>query len=196
MKVKSEIPACPAGGRNPKSEINNLKFNKGYSLIELLVVITLIAILGTLTAESFILGIKAQSKSEILKEVKQNSDYIGQVVESMVRNAIDIEETQCNTNTQTLTVRSADGNYTTFDCSTSVMASVSGEFPQPTIYLTLSNNRVSIGSCNFRVVCPTPPINPKYIFINFSMSQTGSELPKEQQAAYEYQNTISLRNYQ
>ena len=174
--------------------MNNNK--SGYSLIELLVVITLIAILGTLTAEAFILGLRAQSKSEILKEVKQNSEYIGQVIENMVRNSIDIEETQCNSNTQELTIRSSDGYYTTFDCTATVMASISGQFPEPTVYQTLSNNRVSLENCNFRIVCPTPPTNPKYIFFNFSMSQTGSDLPKEKQANYEYQNTISLRNYQ
>ena len=170
----------------------------GYSLIELLVVITLIAILGTLTAEAFILGLRAQSKSEIVKEVKQNADYIGQVIENMVRNSIDIEETQCNNSFQQLTIKSPDGLYTTFDCSSSVMASISGQFPVPTIYLTLSSNRVSIveNSCNFRIVCPTPPINPKYVFFNFKLTQTGSNLPKEKQASIEYQNTVSLRNYQ
>lgn len=172
------------------------KMNLGYSLIELLVVITLISILGTLTAEAFILGIKAQTKSEILKEVKQNSDYIGQVVESMIRNASDVLETQCNSNLEEITIRSAEGYNTTFVCSENEMASISGEFPEPTIYLSLSNNRVQITNCNFRIVCPTPPINPKYVFFNFRMQQLGSDLPIESQAFYDYQNTISLRNYQ
>lgn len=170
--------------------------NKGYSLIELLVVITLISILGTLTTEAFILGIKAQSKSEITKEVKQNADYIGQVIENMVRNSIDIEETQCNNNAQQLTIRSTDGYYTTFDCSNQNMASIAGTLTEPQENLTLSNNRVIVENCNFRVVCPTPPIDPKYIFFNFKLIQTGSNLSKEKQAFYEYQNTISLRNYQ
>ena len=171
--------------------------NSGYSLIELLVVITLIAILGTLTAEAFILGLRAQSKSEILKEVKQNADYIGQVIENMVRNSIDIGVSECNNlNSQKLTIRSSDGRFTTFDCSASVMASISGQFPEPTIYYTLSNNRVQVESCNFRVVCPTPPVNPKYLFINFKLKQSGSNLPVEQQASIEYQNTVSLRQYQ
>ena len=168
----------------------------GYSLIELLVVITLIAILGTLTAEAFILGLRAQSKSEIVKEVKQNADYIGQVVENMIRNSIDIQVTQCNSNTQELTIRSPDGLFTSFDCTSSVMASISGQYPVPTVYLSLSNNRVAVENCNFRVVCPTPPINPKYVFFNFKLTQTGSNLPKEKQASIEYQNTVSLRNYQ
>src|SRR3989344_3330294 len=154
---------------NQESRIKNKK-NLGYSLIELLVVITLIAILGTLTAEAFILGLRAQAKSEILKEVKQNSDYIGQVVENMVRNSIDIEQAQCNSSSKEITIRSSDGNYTTFDCSTSVMASISGQFPDQRS-LALSNNRVAIEdeSCHFIVVCPTPPINPKYIFFNFTL---------------------------
>ena len=184
--------------QNPKSkiQISKIKNSFGYSLIELLVVITLISILGTLTSQAFILGIRAQSKSEILKEVKQNADYIGQVVENMVRNSIDIQEDQCNSNSQTLTIRSGDGEFTTFDCTTNEMASISGQFPEPTVYLKLSNSKVAIQNCNFRIVCPTPPINPKYMFFNFTLTQTNSDLPKEQQASFDYQNTVSLRNYQ
>ncbi|OGG25178.1 hypothetical protein A3E42_01290 [Candidatus Gottesmanbacteria bacterium RIFCSPHIGHO2_12_FULL_40_13] len=174
-----------------------MTLNKGYSLIELLVVITLISVLGTLTAETFLLGIRAQAKSEVMKEVKQNADYVGQVIDNMVRNSIDIEEAQCNSDTgQTLTIQNPDGNYTTFDCTGSVMSSISGIFPVPTVSLNLSSTRVAIEECNFRIICPTPPLNPKYVFLNFKVSQTGSSLPKEQQASIEYQTTVSLRNYQ
>lgn|SRR3989338_2315754 len=182
--------------KNNKQKIIN---KQGYTLIELLVVITLVSILGTLTTEAFLLGIRAQAKSEIAKEVKQNADYVGQVIDHMVRNAvdiIDIEEGQCNNNSQSLTIKNRDGYYTTFDCSDQTMASISGLFPEPTIMQSLSGNRVKVDSCNFRIVCPTPPINPKYIFLNFIMSQTGSDLPKEQQASLEYQTTVSLRQYQ
>lgn len=171
--------------------------NKGYSFIELLVVITMIAILGTITTEAFILGIRAQAKSETLKEVKQNADYMGQVIEQMIRNSAEIEESQCNINNQQLTLESLDGTLTTFDCSEQFMASNSGEFPEPTIGAKISSNRVKVETCNFRVICPTPPTSPKYVYLNFTVAQAGSdELPIEKKAWIEYQNTVSLRRYE
>ena len=182
---------------NPSADGQILKVKKGgYSLVELLVVITLISVLGTLTAEAFLLGIRAQAKSEVLKEVKQNADYVGTVVNQMIKNAVNVEESFCNSNSESLTIHNWDGYYTTFDCTNQVMASISGLFPEPTVMQNLSGNRVKIDSCNFRIVCPTPPVNPKYVYINFSVSQAGSDLPIEQQAHLEYQSTVSLRQYQ
>ena len=172
--------------------------NSGYSFIELLVVITLMSILGTITTEAFILGIKAQGKGEIMKDVKQNADYAGQVIDSMVRNSVYIDESLCNINNTSLTITNRDGYQTTFECTGDVLASVSGEILQPTIQpLIGSRVKVESNSCVFSVICPTPPLSPKYVFVNFTLSQSGtSALPAEKQSSLEYQNTISLRNYE
>ncbi|KKS96697.1 MAG: hypothetical protein UV73_C0009G0048 [Candidatus Gottesmanbacteria bacterium GW2011_GWA2_43_14] len=174
-----------------------IKKNGGYSFIEMLVVITLIAILGTITSEAFILGLKAQGKSEILKEVKQNADYAGQVMDSMIRNAENVDESLCNANSESLTILNRDGLTTTFDCSNEKLSSVSGEFPVPTVSQALVSTRVKIEACNFRVICPTPPLAPKYVLYNFTISQAGGgDQAVEKQAFLEYQTTVSLRNYE
>src|SRR3989344_5749758 len=94
-----------------------LEAKRGFSLIELLVVISLIGIIGTIITQVFILGIRSQAKSEIIKEVKQNGDYATSVIESMIRNSLDIQASECNENTNLLTILNPDGYTTTFDCS-------------------------------------------------------------------------------
>lgn len=170
--------------------------NSGFTLVELLVVITLVGLIGAIISQSFILGIRSQSKSEIVKEVKQNGDYALSVIDEMVRNATDIT-LFCNTSTDQLSIVNQDGGTTTFDCSSDKeIASISGAAPTP---FPITNDRVIVTNCNFRIVCPTPPLSPKYVFISFTVKQAAvpnqpTPLP-ENRASIEYQTTISLRNY-
>lgn len=180
-----------------KPNTYNLYLTFGFTLVELLVVVTLVAIIGLITTQIFIIGFTARSKTEILKEVKQTGDYSLSVIESMTRNAVDIAGALCNTNSDSLTIVNPDGLSTTFDCSGTQIASISGlPDPTPTVSLSLTSSNVKVTSCNFRIVCPTPPLSPKYVFVNFTVSQTGSSLPPERRASVDYQTTISLRTYQ
>jgi len=170
-----------------------LDAKKGYSLLELLIVIALVGTIGVITSQVFIIGLRSQAKSEILKEVKQNGDYALQVMDTIIRNAVNIDEASCNANTQDITITTSDGASVTFDCTTPRIASVSGD---PSITLYLTSSKVSVSSCNIRVVCPTPPTSPKYVFFNYTISQVGTQLAKEQQASVEFQSTVSLRKYE
>lgn len=177
----------------------------GFTLVELLVVVTLVGIIGVMTTQVFILGFRSQGKSEIGKEVKQNGDYALSLVEAMIRNAADISQNQCNINSNKLTIVNPDGYSTIFDCSSGTnIASVSAvpittPIPTPT-GLPLTSTKVKVENCNFRVVCPTPPLSPKYVFVNFTVKQADildqpTPLP-ENTASLEYQSTISLGKYQ
>lgn len=186
----------------PSTINHQLSTKYGFSLIELLVVITLIGIIGVITTQVFILGFRSQGKSEITKEVKQNGDYTLSVIESMVRNAVNIQA-GCNQSVAQLPITNPDGYTTTFFCSEGdKIASISSGFPDPTpsVSQALTNNKVAVYNCSvaFRIVCPTPPINPKYVFVNFTVSQAGVGLTPTPGSfsSIDYQTTISLRNYQ
>ena len=142
--------------------------NAGFTFIELLITVTLLGIVGTLVTQVFILGFRAQNKSEIMKEVKQNGDYALSVMESMIRSAEDISA-DCNTSTNQLTVLNPDGLTTTFICTNN--SSIASQSAWLTSSLT--SNKVIASNCSsaFRIVCHTPPLNPKYVFINFTLKQ-------------------------
>lgn len=171
--------------------------NKGLTFIELLVVVTLMGVIGAIVTQIFVLGLRSQVKTEIFKEVKQNGDYVVSVIEGMVRNAANISQIQCNENSDKLTIIGQDGLSTTFDCSEGTFASISGELEAvPTVSYSITSSKVTAQDCNFRVVCPTPPLSPKYVFVSFNISQSGEGLKPESRASFEYQTTISLRTYQ
>ncbi len=172
----------------------------GFSLIELLIVMTLIGIIGVIISQVFIMGFKIQAKSEIVKEIKQNGDFALSVMENMVRNSADINSGQCNISSNILTIINQDGYSTSFDCSEGAkiasISSYSGLYP--TIVTPLTNNKVFISNCSFVIVCPTPPINPKYVFMSYTVNQSGADVTPTPGAysSLEYQSTVSLRNYQ
>lgn len=178
---------------------------KGFTLVELLVIVALVGIIGAATTQVFIIGFKSQGKGEIVKEVKQNGDYAISVIERMVRNAVDFGSQACNENLTSLSIINPDGYTTIFDCSLTNknIASVS-VLPTTTPGATptgipLISNKVAISSCNFRVVCPTPPLSPKYVFVDFVVTQgtvPGQPTPlPENTASIEYSGTFPLGNY-
>ena len=181
--------------------------NKGFSLIELLVVVALMGIIGTITTQVFFVGFKSQAKGEIVKEDKQNGDYALSVIDRMVRNAADFSTGQiCNQNTTNISIVNPDGYTTIFDCDLVTnynIASVSAlpiTTPGPTpTGIPLTSSKVAISSCSFRVVCPTPPLSPKYVFVNFTVRQgaiSGQPTPlPENSASQEYSGTFSLGRY-
>lgn len=184
-----------------------LSERSGFTLIELLVIVALVGIIGALTTQVFIIGFKSQGKGEIVKEVKQNGDYAISVIESMVRSAADFSTDQmCNNDSQTLKIVNPDGYTTIFKCDETLynISSASATVPEitPTGVL-LMNSKVAvpagIANCKFRVVCPTPPLSPKYVFVDFIVTQgtvVGQPTPLPQNtASIEYSGTFSLGNY-
>ncbi|MBI3379591.1 type II secretion system protein, partial [Candidatus Gottesmanbacteria bacterium] len=146
---------------------------RGFTLVELLVIVALVGMIGVITSQVFIIGFRSAGKGEIVKEVKQNGDYAMSVMETMVRNAADISPDQvCNANSTSLSIINPDGYTTTFDCdpATFNISSASATYPTG---IPLMSNKVAVpaGSCHFRVVCPTPPLSPKYVFVGFTLTQ-------------------------
>lgn len=185
-----------------------MPIENGFTLVELLIVVALVGIIGTITTQVFILGIHSQSKTEMMKEIKQNGDFTLSVMEGMIINALDVgmNTNQCNTNSKQLTILNPDGFTTMFDCNSNVnISSVSGIYvpdPNPTpTGIPLTNSRVKVPSisCNFRLVCPSLPLTPKYVYITFTVDQAdvpGITPNPLNRATLNYQSTVSLRNYQ
>lgn len=159
---------------------------KGFTFIEILVVIALIGIISLATSQIFFTVLQSESKGEITKEVKQNGDYALSVIEQMTRNAQDVDISNCNNSGTSFTITNSDGGTTIFDCSTTQISSNSS---------FLTNTLVDVSSCSVNVVCPTPATSPKYVYINFTLSQHGPTAGVAQNASETYQSTITLRNY-
>ena len=65
----------------------NRKYQKGLSLLEILVVIAIFSILGILVTRSVLLTLRGSKKSESLYKTRENLSYATSVIERHIRNA-------------------------------------------------------------------------------------------------------------
>lgn len=151
---------------------------KGFTLIEVLVVIFLLGVVLVIGVNLFFSILKGASKAEITKEVKQNGDYAIAVMERMIRNA---QDASCNGG---VTITNLDGRTTRFFCESSRIASNSGN------YLTSGN--VTATGCSFTCEYSTPEV----VTISFTLSQKGTPARVEERATQDFQTTVSLRTYE
>lgn len=90
------------------------KMNKGLSLLEILVVITIFSVLGILVSQSVILTVRGTKKSESLVSVRENVNYAMGVIERQVRNS---DKIVCEESTETnLSYVDQEGNASDFWC--------------------------------------------------------------------------------
>lgn len=170
--------------------------------MELLVSVGVIAMVGTVVAQSFFATTRSNIKSEIVKETKQNGDFALNTMERVIREASNVT-TACplaGATTDVLTVEDADGNATSFGCElvddvTRITVNTGGA-PQ---YLTSGN--VTLGGLNcsdagmsLSFTCTSFSDQPSSISISFTLNQRGTPPDQYEQSQSVFQTTVNLRN--
>lgn len=124
---------------------------KGFSLIELLVVISIFAVVGMLTTSIVAITLKTSKKSDSLVRVRENANYALAVIERQIRNAENISV--CNgVSSPSLAYTSIEGVLGTFTC---VTPGVAGYIASGSARLTTDD--ISVTSCSF--ICSQTDIN-------------------------------------
>lgn len=155
-----------------------MKKEKGFTLIEILMVVFLLGIVVVIGSNLFFSILKGASKAEITKEVKQNGDYAMNVMERMIRNA-----QSANCDGGVTIINPVDRRTTIFFCDGTRIASNSG------VYLTSDN--VSASNCSFSCQGKEPEV----VTISFDLSQKGTTARPEEKAQIHFQTTVGLRTY-
>lgn len=174
--------------------------NYGFTLIELIISIAIIAILGGVISQVFFQTTRSNAKSEILKEVKQNGDYALNVMQRMIRNSTEITSScsDAGVSGTSLTITNPDLGTTTFQCLSSGsiqrIASVSGGRID---YLTDSNVTLGGITCNtstFETVCTSVRGIPNNVNISFTLSQIGTSAVITNPVSENFNAFVTLRN--
>lgn len=84
----------------------------GFSLFEMLIVITIFAVLGVLTSRIVLLSLRGVSKSSSLLSVRENLDFALSVIDRNIRNANSI--VSCTD--KQITYTDENGQTSTFSC--------------------------------------------------------------------------------
>ena len=185
--------------KNFQFSIFNFQFCKGFTLLELMIAVAIIAGIGSVIAQAFFLTTKSNTKVEVLKDVKQNGDYAIAVMERMIRNSRSVTSSCAGTATASLSIKNPDGASTTFGClvdsSVTRLASTSGT---RTDYLT--GTSVSLGGIDCTTAallftCSSVAAGQASVKISFTLSQKNAQtLDIAEQSQTQFQTSVNLRN--
>lgn len=165
----------------------------GFTLLEMLVSIAIIAIVSVVLSQVFISTLRSNTKAEILKEVKQNGDLAVESITRMIQNAADA---WCPSASSFSTLN-PDGEVTTIACEdTASGARLASQSAAQTVYLT--STRVSLGTTcagsQLSVTCEGAAGIPTTISVSFQLSQSGTVGDQFERASQTFRTSVSMRN--
>ncbi len=170
--------------------------NKGFSLIEMLVVVTIFAIISLIASQAIIVTLIGTHKADTISKVRENLDLAMGVMERQLHNAKTISQCQ-NNNTQQITFTDQNDNPVTFSCVNvnnnnlpANIASSSG---------TLTSSDITLTACSF-VCSPAVGNAPAYVTINItakalSGSGTNSITGAQNNSSITSTTQVTLRSY-
>jgi prepilin-type N-terminal cleavage/methylation domain-containing protein len=179
--------------RNLQPTTHNPQPNRGYTLIELMVVVSVMVILVVVAVNLFLTTLVGGGKTNALAEVKQNGDFAITQMEKIVRNGRKLttnnESQVCETGMTSLGVENNDGGVTIFAAESDRLASSSGQF------LTSSTVKVKSDTLVFDCFRSGSGV-PDSIKISFTLTkgEAGVDRPEEIVEAG-FQTSVTLRNY-
>lgn len=164
-----------------------MKSEKGLSLLEVLIVITIFAVIGILITRSIVLTLGGTKKGESIIKVRENLDYAMGVIERQIRNANSIPVCT-NSSATTLNYIDQNGGAGSFSCmniggADSFVASGSAR---------LTNNSIQITNCSFTCTQGTGA-NPPSVSVNLEAQESGNSGTQNSKVSTTTQ--IFLRTY-
>lgn len=165
----------------------------GFTLLETLVSLAIVAMVSVVLSQVFISTLRTNTKTEVLKEVKQSGDLAMESITRMVQNA---QSVTCPTG-QSLAIVNPDGNTTTVSCQdVSSVARLASSSATATVYL--SSETVTLGaacaSSILQFTCTSVSGLPSLITVSFRMAQKGTPVDQFETASETFQNSVTMRN--
>ena len=167
-------------------------FEKGFTLVELLVTISIVAMVGVVASSTLFSLFRGASKSEILKEVKQNGETALSVMEQKVRNATSVLCTSLGGSQYFMTITNQDGTTTQFACNSSPLTLTQDN--KNLINSASTGTSIQLVACDASVFVCTPPVNPTSVQIRFGLKEGNANANTAETATSYFQSTVTLRN--
>lgn len=157
---------------------------QGFTLIEILIVMSIFAIVGVLSSTSLFLTLRGAKKSESAVKVRENINYSFAIIERQIRNA---ESVDCVTSTPSILNYTAyEGVSSSFSCKS--LNSV-GYLASGSARLTATD--INVTDCTF--TCIPSDTGLSSVGINVSAKDSTSSSPEN--ATITAQTEIVTRNY-
>ncbi len=174
---------------------------KGFTLLELLISVTIIAGLSLLIAQSFFTTTRSNIKTEIIKDVKQNGDVALGTMINMIRASTQVGSLCASggSSSSSLTIKNPDGGLSTFGCFFDSGVSRIGSSSAAIDYLTSTNVTLGGNACadaamSLQFTCTSATSGGTSVKIAFSLSQKGTPVNLFERGQASFQTTVGLRN--
>lgn len=162
------------------------KKQKAFSLVEILVVISIFAVIGILTTRSIFITLRSSRKSDSLVRVRENVNYAMGIIERQIRTA---ESVNCATVTANNLPYIADGGIST----SFSLATVGTDRYIASGAARLTSNDVTVTSATFTCTQDLNKNNPPSI--NISIVAEDNKSIGAEKGSVSSQTEILLRNY-
>ena len=166
---------------------------KGFTLIEVLITLSVAIVIGTVVSSVFLSSLKGTTKTTVVSKALGNGSYALSQIQKILRNAQSISSppypciAPTPTPVQTLTLTDGNGATTIISCANSTI-NVNGSS-----LLDTENLSVSLGSCSFSCVQASLADYPS-IKVNFTVTQKNTTSFFEQKATIPFQTSVTLRS--
>jgi prepilin-type N-terminal cleavage/methylation domain-containing protein len=178
--------------KNLLARINSVSKKPAFTLVELLVVVAIFAGLGVLLVNSLFSILRSNTKSELVKEIRQNGSF---AIDVMTKKLAGANNPQCDEEQSQVTFSDSDGEEITFSCdSGGYIASESAGAEKTALtsnQVGEDNIKISLTNCSFE--CETAGTKNK-VTINFTLSQAGTSSRQEDLAQQSFSKVILVRN--
>jgi prepilin-type N-terminal cleavage/methylation domain-containing protein len=171
---------------------------KAFTLIEILVSVSIVGILSLLIVQSFFTSLRSNTKTELLKDIKQNGDYAMQTITRIIQNSDSV--VTCLPNS--LVTRGFDAKLTTlasFDDGSGICRIASSS--SMTQY-TLTSSNITMDThglgCDTAInfVCENLGGSVAKVNISFGLVQKGSPVDAIDKASQIFSSSVVVRNRQ
>jgi prepilin-type N-terminal cleavage/methylation domain-containing protein len=174
----------------------------GFTLVELLVVVTLLVVIGTIIANSLGSIFRGDNKTQTTNAVAQNGDYALSVISDLVTSSINVVDSPASgTPTclaapqSSLVLARDDDNFTTLSCDVSGNIASTSANPVRSVFL-LDTSTVKVDTTNCSFTCTQEsPFSPPIIHVQFRLTGKDQNGLSENQADGVFSTSVSLRNF-
>ncbi len=189
-----------------KSKIPNLKSSQGFSLVELLAVLGVIVVVGSIASAIIISSLRTSSKANVINSVRQNGNFALLQISRTVQYAKSFDGVSTDgttftndctssgtTNYRAIRVVLFDETKTTFSCKLSQTPPTITSLNSGTTTELVDTITVSVSQCYFlcsqKYKTEAPAIG---IFLTLSPNN-GSSFP-EKQSLIPFNTSVTMRN--
>ncbi len=164
-----------------------MKMKKGYTLVELLVVIVVFSVVSMVATQTIVAILRGAKKSEGVTKVRQNLDYAMGTMERQLRQAKGITSSCNGTATSSITFNDQFGNPVTFSC----VGINNGNQPASiaSSSASLTGNDITLSACSFTCTAGSAS-SPSYV----TMTATGAHIAGQSQRVT-VTTQVTLRSY-